>query len=944
MARTRLELSNGVSLGLTDDIAYSLNFSIADIRTPDKRDANYSKTISIPASKEADRFFKYAFEIDGYDNYNTNLKASCIIYIDDVEQIIGYLQLLNITVTDENLIFYEVTIKGNVSNLIQLWGDKMLTELDMSAFDHVYNKTNQKASWTATIGEGYLYPMIDFGLTNGLTYAVENFYPAIYAKQYIDSAFALEGFTYESDFFDSTFFKRLVVPYNATTLKLSQTELDSRYFKAKRNASYISNPNGAIVQLDTDVVDTGGQFNTGTYTFTATNTGNYVFKHDVNIFYTFTGIATTEAWGGVRVWIEVKKFSGGVYTTVSSTDGYINDGLGSYTNPVSNATITTDLNLVGQSPTVFLNAGEQAVMVVTAVNLASIPFVGTPQLNIKANSFMEGISVNSGLFDGNNLDINNAIVPNVKIKDFFMWLVKRFNLYIEVDKLVTNKYYIEPRDDFYANGETIDWTHKLAIDKPISIRPIGDLDAIEYQFTDKEDKDYFNTKYKTAYGEVYGTKKNIIENDFLKGVKITETGFSPTPLTRIGTTDRIISQIVNLDNLGNVTNIKAFNIRLLYFGGVFTTANPWTYTGFVSGTTTETTYPYVGHLDNPNAPTLDLSFGVPQEVYYDTLTYTNNNSYNRFHRKYIEEITDPDSKIITMYLNLTPFDIQTLDFRNQFFIDKYYLRLNKIYDYNFVNSQLTKCEFVKIKEAQRFTSNVLTAIGGVGVVFDNGDFAPSVRGDGLTAQTFGNVYSVDNSVSTTARACIVTGEGNFIGEGCENIILEGCVRCSIPSGVSNVTLRNCTDLSVFESDLVYEYNQIVTSDASIIDVEVEIASADVLQLNSAPYLLIDAQGVGKVAEVLSAWRALTFNTTTYLVALDLEIFTDTASSPQMELINGLAATANSALKFQPVIATTPATDRQFLGNKGVYLRTKTTDPTTGDSDIKLYITYRIVNT
>ena len=87
--RTRLELEGGQSLGLSDEISYSLNFAIADIRYPDKRSANYSKTISIPSSKEADIFFKYAFEIDGYDNYNSNLKKKATIYIDDIAQIDG---------------------------------------------------------------------------------------------------------------------------------------------------------------------------------------------------------------------------------------------------------------------------------------------------------------------------------------------------------------------------------------------------------------------------------------------------------------------------------------------------------------------------------------------------------------------------------------------------------------------------------------------------------------------------------------------------------------------------------------------------------------------------------------------------------------------------------------------------------------------------------------
>tara|TARA_R110000868_G_scaffold111138_1_gene300302 strand:+ start:385 stop:966 length:582 start_codon:yes stop_codon:yes gene_type:complete len=192
--RTRIQLLTGENLPLSKDIPYSLNFLIADIRETDKRSGNFSKTIEIPSSKEADIFFKYAFNIDGEDGYNANLKVAASIFIDDIEQINGFIQLMSIVNNDSN-ISYQLQIKGNVTNIFQEWGDLNLTTLDLSAYDHTYNKATQKASWTNPVGEGYVYPMIDYGVTNGLTFGVNDFYPAIYVKQYIDSAFALAGFT-----------------------------------------------------------------------------------------------------------------------------------------------------------------------------------------------------------------------------------------------------------------------------------------------------------------------------------------------------------------------------------------------------------------------------------------------------------------------------------------------------------------------------------------------------------------------------------------------------------------------------------------------------------------------------------------------------------------------------------------------------------------------------
>ena len=57
--RTRLELGTSGTIDLNDDIPYSLNYSIADVREPDKRNASFSKTITIPGSKNNNKIFQH---------------------------------------------------------------------------------------------------------------------------------------------------------------------------------------------------------------------------------------------------------------------------------------------------------------------------------------------------------------------------------------------------------------------------------------------------------------------------------------------------------------------------------------------------------------------------------------------------------------------------------------------------------------------------------------------------------------------------------------------------------------------------------------------------------------------------------------------------------------------------------------------------------------------
>ena len=941
MSRTRIQLVTGENLPLTSDISYSLNFLIADIREPDKRSGNFSKTIEVPSSKIADTFFRFAFNIDAEDGYNPNLKVAASIYIDDIEQINGFIQLMSITNKD-SYITYNVQIKGNVTNIFQEWADTLLENLDLSAYDHTYDKATQIASWTAPVGEGYVYPMIDYGVTNGLTYDVNNFMPAIYVKQYIDSAFALAGYTYQSDFFNTDFFQRLIIPYNSSSFRLTQSLIDLRIFEGTRDsditlADIIGNAT-EIIPYNAEITDVSNQFDVTTYKATILESGTYRFA-SVNNFEinALTGNLNTD----IPIQVNIKLNRGGSISTIASNVFH--------TIPTTSTSYSLPTSIY--TPNITCLAGDiiyaevrrvQTIGVSTQTWGYDASYDNYITLTILTDSIFYDSVINNTIIDGNFASMSSGIPSNIKIKDFFKWIINMFNLYIETDKIYSNVLYIEPRNDFYANGTTIDWTDKLAIDRDIVITPMGELDAIEYRFQYKEDKDYFNAKYKASYDESYGTYRKIIENDFLKNTKLTEVGFSPTPLTNIGGTDRILSQIITTNATGSISDMKACNIRILYYGGTKTTLNSWTYTSALSGTTTETTYPYCGHVDEPLEPRFDLSFGVPFEIFYDTTYYTNNNLYNVYYSDYINEISNQNSKIVTAYLNLTPRDIATLDFRNTFYIDKYHLRLNKIFDYNFVNEALTKCEFIRINKTNPFIPDKAIIIGGVDTTFLNGDNTPAVLGTIATASLFGNVVAHSNIVSNTIRGCVITGTDNFIGDGCENIILDNCTRCTIPSGSRNVSLTNCSDLTITQSDVTYVSNYIQDSSSVILTADILINSADLLTSNTTPVLLIESQGVGKAIEILSVFRHMTFNTTAYAGNTDLEVYTDTATLAQFNSIGGLSAIGSRAIFFRKTISTSPSTDFQIRSNKGIYLRTTTADPTSGDSAMRIFLTYRII--
>ena len=134
-----------------------------DVNNPQKRLSDYSKTITIPKGKLVNQIFEHAFDVNvDYLTFNPNLKTSYQILQDGVLVIDGYCQLLAIKNID-GLVTYEIAATGKVGNLFEKIKDKYLQDLDLSALDHAWNQTNIEDSWTATIGEGYVYPMIDIG-------------------------------------------------------------------------------------------------------------------------------------------------------------------------------------------------------------------------------------------------------------------------------------------------------------------------------------------------------------------------------------------------------------------------------------------------------------------------------------------------------------------------------------------------------------------------------------------------------------------------------------------------------------------------------------------------------------------------------------------------------------------------------------------------------------
>lgn len=120
--------------------------------------------------------------------------------------------------------------------------------------------------------------------------------------------------------------------------------------------------------------------------------------------------------------------------------------------------------------------------------------------------------------------------------------------------------------------------------------------------------------------------------------------------------------------------------------------------------------------------------------------------------------------------------------------------------------------------------------------------------------------------------------------------------------------------------------------------EITIETAQVLTLHSVPVLAIAAV-TSRTLRIRNIRASITYNSTTYAVNTTIEIYTDTATMFQFQIINFLAATLTRSIIGRANTVTPGASDTQFISGKGIYIDVATGDPTTGNSQIKIKIDY-----
>lgn len=802
-------LINNQRIDLSEDFGILINKEIADIREPEKRSSDWTKTISIPGTKTNNKIFGHIFEIEHTvlsdtqfnTNFNPNKKADAVVLADGLEQIRGFIRLLKISVTDQADIIYECSIHGQTAELFTTISEKNLYELDFSEYNHDLTINNVKNSWDTSIivnnatqsfeyGKGYVYALIDKKNRKSGTHWIwflEDVTPCLYAKTIVDKIFNTYGYSYTADsFFNTDRFKRLIIPAPAG-LSVGSPILTNRLFKAERTtAQTIANYTTKIV-FDND--STGGNFDTG------------------NNYNPSTGIYTVPGGGSYTFFLQLE---GSLDTTDYGFDGdkqiymtfavYVNNHIrATATIYCEMANVFAFMGEVLVFPNIYCYTNDQVSIIVSRVydnQRATNRLIGDFVATIDGAKFYNNTAAFTFGKD-TKVDFSQFFNSEGKQSDFMMSLVKMFNLYIESDTSFPKKLRIVPRDDFY-NGSTIDLSKKLDYSQPIEITPMGELDGNPYYFTYKESGDDANQSYQSYYNQTYGSRKFFVDNQFVKTEKKIEVLFQPTQLKSYGNDKNFVLSYIPGEKFG---------YRILYYSGTTNVTlslleKEFSAQAVIDGQVNK--LPLTLHIDSVNAMNFDLCFGMPKEVLLGSgYSYSSNNLFNEYWYRFMFEITNKNSKIVKAYFRLNGADAYKMKFSNQYFFEGQYWKLNKIIDFNPFEDGTYQCEFLLSQYIPKFTPTIKVIGADTGSdILVYGETYP--KGAKYEAPTMPYVnIGLNNSDVDPGQGIINASETTI--EGINNTVLGGSGNY-IPQQITGSTMIACTDYTAEESNTLYVGN------------------------------------------------------------------------------------------------------------------------------------------
>ena len=454
----------------------NIKLSLQNVKDISRLFTDYTQNFQVPASRQNNDVFKHYYNADISGGFNASLRQDATIFVDKELFREGSIELISVDMKNGKPSAYEVVFFSAGVNLKDLFGEDELTDLDLSAYDHAYDGAVIRGAMEGTTplhSGNVIYPLISpvtdwvfdsassshddgdiaYHTTNdthGLNYY--ELKPAIRISKLIDAIEAKYGITFTSTFFADRKFTDLFL-----------------WGHRREGYMFFGQENGFTAQKIDFTSTTGSGFDTTLDVATIPSTyDRFLWYYSIN---------STRSY-------QVHFYINGVYYTSRSHTGNVVDEDVYF----SGLQTGDKIQMRFSPPTNWDGAG---------VSLTSVSISGREFTN-PANIYWTAATSATQSF---SLDVvMSDQMPEQKVYDFMIGLVKMFNLVIEPTS--RTKFIIEPLDDWYALGSNYDISEYVDISSQKIERPeLYRRISFNYQ----ESGSYLEEAYRNANGGIgYG--------------------------------------------------------------------------------------------------------------------------------------------------------------------------------------------------------------------------------------------------------------------------------------------------------------------------------------------------------------------------------------------------------------------------------------------------------
>ena len=605
---------------------------------------DYSQSFTIPASPTNNAIFSHWYDNAVDNGYDARIRYNAFIEIDTIPFRSGNVQLEKANKKNGYIESYTLTFYGNLTQLKDKFGEDKLNSLDYSSLNHTYDASTVIAKINSNTGD-VKYPLIGnikkfeyktasiFDVTTN-TGAINwnDLFPAISVPKIFEFIENKYNISFEGNFLNYEQFTKL-------NMFMKNSELPRAY-----NAGEFYN------QERFSDTATFPEYNPATDTLTSSWTNN--------LWPSSGGIVG----GSKKIRIMFRTIPQSVFTnTIYKVDLY-QDGV----------VIKSFDNLIGET-----------LLTLLELRQSDDPGNHTYRFKISALggftfkarfSYIRDNNVGDTSTDSFNYaasgspanqtfsaiqDVTNY-VPDIKVADFFMGIVKMFNLIITPIDARTFK--LQPLELYYQEGEIKDLTQyiysdELDIEKPKLFKTI--------EFTYEKSENILNNAYAGLYNKQYGDLVYDSGSNSETGKYEIKLPFEDVMFEKATGYDFITATLLNKDlqpytpkpilmyNNG-LTNVSAFPIKI-FNGTTYTSINDYVrFNNDIPLGATDTSYV---NTINWNA-----------EVSPWFLTVAPDGLYKRHYEQYISNLYNQKTRVLKVKAKLEPRNLTNLKLNDRIVI------------------------------------------------------------------------------------------------------------------------------------------------------------------------------------------------------------------------------------------------------------------------------------